>query len=56
MRTSVRKLRVRYLSRDCLAAAAAARQLRESVTPNAEQDVEPMFPEPLVELDVDELE
>ena len=32
-------------------------QLRESATPgNEEQDVEPMFPEPLVELDLDELD
>jgi hypothetical protein len=28
-------------------------QLRESATPSNEQDVEPMFPEPLVELDLD---
>jgi len=29
------------------------RQLRESANPSNEQDVEPMFPEPLVELDLD---
>lgn len=28
-------------------------QLRESANPSNEQDVEPMFPEPLVELDLD---
>jgi hypothetical protein len=40
----------------CSAASAIPRQLWENATPNAEQDVEPMFPEPLVELDLDELE
>jgi hypothetical protein len=30
--------------------------LLEDPTPNNEQDVEPMFPEPLVELNLDELE
>lgn len=29
------------------------RELRESASPSSEQDVEPMFPEPLVELDLD---
>ncbi|MGE3269718.1 MAG: hypothetical protein AB7P40_13285 [Chloroflexota bacterium] len=30
--------------------------LRESATPSNEEDVEPLFPEPLVELDLDTLE
>ena len=30
------------------------RDLRESSTPSNEEDVEPYFPEPLVELDLDE--
>lgn len=37
-------------------AAMSYRALRESPTPSAEQDVEPYFPEPDVELDLDTLE
>ena len=37
--------------------AMSYRHLRESATPsNDDQDVEPMFPEPLVELDLDTLD
>jgi hypothetical protein len=36
--------------------AMSYRALRESPTPSADQDVEPYFPEPDIELDLDTLE
>jgi hypothetical protein len=45
-----------WAARSVYDAAMSSRQLREDPAPGADQDVEPLYPEPEIELDVDTLE